>query len=171
MLKAQQLVAGIVQSTSTDSNVNSTNSDQPANLPLMDIKQATANHLGIRVCGLDKNDSRQDQMEVVIPKGTQYPTDQEFTKVKFTAEHNQVQFQISIIEGESPFAEYCEEISQMSVEGIPAAPQGQQSFTIVFRLEPDGSLLVDAFSNAEGGQRAQRLEITAESLRMTAEER
>ena len=63
-------------------------------------------------------------------------------------------------------AKYCHEISRTTITGIPPAPRGQQSFTAIFKIDPDGVLNIEAFSNAVGGQSRKKLEIKHEGLKM-----
>ena len=130
------------------------------------IQQVTARNIGVRTCGVQE-DPTEELMDVVIPKGTAYPCKKFVTKQ--TSITNQNSLNIRIIEGDFDHAIYCDEISSTKIGGIPAAPAGEQSFTTVFKIDSNGVLSIEAFSNSEIGQPIQ-LEIKSEGVRSSKAE-
>ena len=64
----------------------------------------------------------EDQHSKIILRGTQYPCEE--TKVFKTDVDNQTEFQITILEGNNDFADYCYKLSETTISGIEPAPRG-----------------------------------------------
>ena len=94
---------------------------------------------GIRTSGLEPEDREQDQMLIIIPKGTVYPTTEPLSsRVLYNLEDYQENFDVRIIQGDSEFATYCDEIGKWSLEPIPRKLKGQVGFICKLSIDDDG---------------------------------
>jgi len=83
-------------------------------------------------------------------------------------------FQIRVLQGENETdnAEYCHELANMQISGIPPGPAGSEKFTCTFKIDSNGILHVSAasISDSANGATVAELTVSEESMRMTTEE-
>ena len=162
MIEASNYVGGGHQAQASDEEVKS-----PAN-PLDNAPntfiQVCPFSYGIRTRrqGHERID---DLFDVFIPKGSQYPC--EVSRVKSALDANQDNFLIEVLQGDNEFAEYCHKLSDTTILDVPTVEGQVPTCTIKFKLNADGIMEVEAWSNAPGGVKAAPLEISKESMRLT----
>ena len=96
--------------------------DQEQNNILPQLQDIVPMSMGIRVCGMNPRDRREDLISVVIPRGTPIPHTGRI--VKKTARKDQTEFPVIVLQGENEFADYCKAVQQLTIEGIPQGEAG-----------------------------------------------
>jgi molecular chaperone DnaK len=97
--------------------------------------------------------------DVVIPRNTTIPTRK--SKVYSTAEDNQNQVEIHVLQGERPMAHDNRTLGRFHLVGIPSAPRGIPQVEVTFDIDANGILHVSAKDLGTGKE--QKIQITASS--------
>ncbi|MFO7916797.1 MAG: molecular chaperone DnaK [Anaerolineae bacterium] len=95
----------------------------------------------------------------LIPRNTTIPTKK--SQVFSTAEDNQTQVQINVVQGEREMAADNKQLGTFILDGIPPAPRGVPQIEVTFDIDADGILHVSAEDKATG--REQEITIEASS--------
>ena len=104
-------------------------------------------------------------MTPLITRNTTVPTAK--TEVFSTAQDNQIQVEIHILQGERPLARDNKSLGRFILEGIPPAPRGVPQVEVTFDIDANGILTVTAKDKASG--KTQTIKITG-STGLTKEE-
>jgi len=97
--------------------------------------------------------------DVVIPRNTTIPTRK--SKVYSTADDNQTQVEIHVLQGERPMAHDNRTLGRFHLIGIPPAPRGIPQVEVTFDIDANGILHVSAKDLGTGKE--QKIQITASS--------
>jgi molecular chaperone DnaK len=97
--------------------------------------------------------------DVVIPRNTTIPTRK--SKVYSTADDNQTQVEIHVLQGERPMAHDNRTLGRFHLIGIPPAPRGIPQVEVTFDIDANGILHVSAKDLGTGKE--QNIQITASS--------
>ncbi len=97
--------------------------------------------------------------DVVIPRNTTIPTRK--SKVYSTADDNQTQVEIHVLQGERPMAHDNRTLGRFHLVGIPPAPRGIPQVEVTFDIDANGILHVSAKDLGTGKE--QKIQITASS--------
>jgi molecular chaperone DnaK len=87
-------------------------------------------------------------MTVLIPRNTTIPTRK--SEVFSTAEDNQGQVEIHVLQGERPLASENKSLGRFILDGIPPAPRGAPQIEVTFDIDANGILHVSAKEQATG---------------------
>src|ERR1700704_2620899 len=98
-------------------------------------------------------------MTVLIPRNTPVPPRK--SEVFSTAEDNQGQVEIHVLQGERPLASENKSLGRFVLDGIPPAARGLPQIEVTFDLDANGILNVSARDKATSKQ--QNITITASS--------
>jgi molecular chaperone DnaK len=98
-------------------------------------------------------------VDVVIPRNTTIPTRK--SKIYSTAEDNQTQVEIHVLQGERPMARDNRTLGRFHLVGIPPAPRGIPQIEVTFDIDANGILHVSAKDLGTGKE--QKIKITASS--------
>jgi molecular chaperone DnaK len=98
-------------------------------------------------------------MDTVIPRNTTIPTRK--AKVYSTAEDNQTQVEIHVLQGERPMARDNRTLGRFHLMGIPPAMRGIPQVEVTFDIDANGILHVSAKDRATGQE--QKIQITSSS--------
>ncbi len=101
----------------------------------------------------------------LITRNTTIPTSK--SEVFSTAQDNQTQVEIHILQGERPMAKDNKSLGRFILEGIPPAPRGVPQVEVMFDIDANGILTVTAKDKATG--KTQSIKITG-STGLTKEE-
>ncbi len=97
--------------------------------------------------------------DVVIPRNTTIPTRK--SKVYSTADDNQNQVEIHVLQGERTMAPDNRTLGRFHLMGIPAAPRGVPQIEVTFDIDANGILHVSAKDRGTGQE--QKIQITSSS--------
>jgi molecular chaperone DnaK len=97
--------------------------------------------------------------DAVIPRNTTIPTRK--SKVYSTADDNQTQVEIHVLQGERPMAHDNRTLGRFHLIGIPPAPRGIPQIEVTFDIDANGILHVTAKDLGTGKE--QKIQITASS--------
>ena len=97
--------------------------------------------------------------DVVIPRNTTIPTRK--SKVYSTADDNQNQVEIHVLQGERPMAPDNRRLGRFHLMGIPPAPRGIPQIEVTFDIDANGILHVSAKDRGTGQE--QKIQITSSS--------
>jgi len=97
--------------------------------------------------------------DVVIPRNTTIPTRK--SKVYSTADDNQNQVEIHVLQGERPMAPDNRTLGRFHLMGIPPAPRGIPQVEVTFDIDANGILHVAAKDRGTGTE--QKIQITSSS--------
>jgi molecular chaperone DnaK len=97
--------------------------------------------------------------DIVIPRNTTIPTRK--SKVYSTADDNQTQVEIHVLQGERPMAHDNRTLGRFHLVGIPPAPRGIPQVEVTFDIDANGILHVSARDLGTGKE--QKIQITASS--------
>jgi len=97
--------------------------------------------------------------DVVIQRNTTIPTRK--SKIYSTADDNQTQVEIHVLQGERPMARDNRTLGRFHLVGIPPAPRGIPQVEVTFDIDANGILHVSAKDLGTGKE--QRIQITASS--------
>lgn len=108
----------------------------------------------------------------IIEKNTHIPTKKE--QVFSTAADNQTSVEIHITQGERPMAADNKSLGRFILDGIPPAPRGMPQVQVVFDVDSNGVLSVQAKDKTSGKEQSIRIEANsgltpADIERMTAD--
>jgi molecular chaperone DnaK len=98
-------------------------------------------------------------MTVLIPRNTTIPTRK--SEIFSTAEDNQNQVEIHVLQGERPLASENKSLGRFTLDGIAPAPRGVPQIEVAFDIDANGILNVSATDKATGKE--QRVVITPTS--------
>lgn len=87
-------------------------------------------------------------MTPLIERNTTVPTSK--SEVFSTAQDNQTQVQIHVLQGERPMASANKSLGTFTLDGIPPAPRGVPQIEVTFDLDANGLLTVTAKDKATG---------------------
>lgn len=87
-------------------------------------------------------------MTPLITRNTTVPTSK--SEVFSTAQDNQTQVQIHILQGERPMARDNKSLGTFNLDGVPPAPRGVPQIEVTFDLDANGLLTVTAKDKATG---------------------
>jgi len=97
--------------------------------------------------------------DVVIPRNTTIPTRK--SKVYSTADDNQNQVEIHVLQGERTMAGDNRTLGRFHLMGIPPAPRGVPQIEVTFDIDANGILHVSAKDRGTGQE--QKIQITSSS--------
>ncbi len=97
--------------------------------------------------------------DVVIPRNTTIPTRK--SKVYSTADDNQNQVEIHVLQGERTMAQDNRTLGRFHLVGIPPAPRGVPQVEVTFDIDANGILHVSAKDRGTGQE--QKIQITSSS--------
>ncbi len=97
--------------------------------------------------------------DIVIPRNTTIPARK--SKVYSTADDNQTQVEIHVLQGERPMAHDNRTLGRFHLVGIPSAPRGVPQVEVTFDIDANGILHVSAKDLGTGKE--QKIQITASS--------
>ncbi|MEE4271398.1 MAG: molecular chaperone DnaK [Thermoanaerobaculales bacterium] len=97
--------------------------------------------------------------DVVIPRNTTIPTRK--SKVYSTADDNQNQVEIHVLQGERSMAPDNRTLGRFHLMGIPPAPRGIPQIEVTFDIDANGILHVSAKDRGTGTE--QKIQITSSS--------
>jgi len=97
--------------------------------------------------------------DVVIQRNTTIPTRK--SKVYSTADDNQTQVEIHVLQGERPMARDNRTLGRFHLIGIPPAPRGIPQVEVTFDIDANGIMHVSAKDLGTGKE--QKIQITASS--------
>ncbi len=97
--------------------------------------------------------------DVVIERNTTIPVNK--SKVYSTADDNQNQVEIHVLQGERPMAADNRPLGRFHLVGIPPAPRGVPQIEVTFDIDANGILHVAAKDRGTGQE--QKIEITSSS--------
>jgi molecular chaperone DnaK len=97
--------------------------------------------------------------DVVIPRNTTIPTRK--SKVYSTADDNQNQVEIHVLQGERTMAPDNRTLGRFHLMGIPPAPRGIPQIEVTFDIDANGILHVSAKDRGTGTE--QKIQITSSS--------
>jgi molecular chaperone DnaK len=97
--------------------------------------------------------------DVVIPRNTTIPTRK--SKVYSTADDNQNQVEIHVLQGERTMAGDNRTLGRFHLVGIPPAPRGVPQIEVTFDIDANGILHVSAKDRGTGSE--QKIQITSSS--------
>jgi molecular chaperone DnaK len=98
-------------------------------------------------------------MTVLIPRNTTIPTKK--TEIFSTADDNQTQVEIHVLQGERPMARDNRTIGKFQLTGIPPAPRGVPQIEVTFDIDANGILHVSAKDKATGKEQKVRIEASS----------
>jgi molecular chaperone DnaK len=98
-------------------------------------------------------------MTVLIPRNTTIPTRK--TETFSTAEDNQTQVEIHVLQGERELALYNKTIGKFQLTGIPPAPRGMPQVEVTFDIDANGILHVTAKDKTTGKEQKIRIEASS----------
>jgi molecular chaperone DnaK len=98
-------------------------------------------------------------MTVLIPRNTTIPTKK--TETFSTADDNQTQVEIHVLQGERPLARDNRTIGKFQLTGIPPAPRGMPQIEVTFDIDANGILHVSAKDKATGKEQKIRIEASS----------
>lgn len=81
-------------------------------------------------------------MTVLIPRNTTIPTER--AEIFTTSLDNQSYVPVHILQGERPMAVDCRSLGRFELTGIPPAPRGVPKIQVVFRIDENGLVTVEA---------------------------
>jgi molecular chaperone DnaK len=87
-------------------------------------------------------------MTVLIPRNTTIPTRK--SEIFSTAEDNQGQVEIHVLQGERPLASENKSLGRFTLDGIPPAPRGTPQIEVTFDIDANGILHVSAKEQSTG---------------------
>ena len=87
-------------------------------------------------------------MTVLIPRNTTIPTRK--SEIFSTAEDNQGQVEIHVLQGERPLASENKSLGRFILDGIPPAPRGTPQIDVTFDIDANGILHVSAKEQSSG---------------------
>ena len=85
---------------------------------------------------------------VLIPRNTTIPTRK--SEIFSTAEDNQGQVEIHVLQGERPLASENKSLGRFILDGIPPAPRGTPQIEVTFDIDANGILHVSAKEQSTG---------------------
>jgi molecular chaperone DnaK len=97
--------------------------------------------------------------DVVIQRNTTIPTRK--SKIYSTADDNQTQVEIHVLQGERPMARDNRTLGRFHLIGIPPAPRGIPQIEVTFDIDANGIMHVSAKDLGTGKE--QKIQITASS--------
>ena len=98
-------------------------------------------------------------MTALIPRNTTIPTKK--TETFSTADDNQTQVEIHVLQGERELATYNKTIGKFQLTGIPPAPRGMPQVEVTFDIDANGILHVTAKDKASGKEQKIRIEASS----------
>ncbi|RKZ27724.1 molecular chaperone DnaK [bacterium] len=98
-------------------------------------------------------------MTTLIPRNTTIPTRK--TETFTTAEDNQPQVEIHILQGERQMAADNKSLGKFYLDGIPPAPRGVPQIEVTFDIDANGILHVTAKDKATGKEQSIRIEASS----------
>ena len=97
---------------------------------------------------------------VMIPKNTPIPISK--TEIFTTAEDNQTQVEIHVVQGERPMAQDNKTLARFILDGIPPAPRGVPQIEVTFEIDVNGILTVKAKDKATGKEQKVKIEASTQ---------
>src|SRR5207344_2043232 len=96
---------------------------------------------------------------VLIARNTTIPTRK--SEIFSTADDNQTQVEIHVLQGERELATYNKTIGKFQLTGIPPAPRGMPQVEVTFDIDANGILHVTAKDKATGKEQKIRIEASS----------
>jgi molecular chaperone DnaK len=98
-------------------------------------------------------------MTALISRNTTIPTKK--AEIFSTAEDNQTQVEIHVLQGERKMAMDNKTIGKFQLTGIPPAPRGMPQIEVTFDIDANGILHVSALDKASGKEQKIRIEASS----------
>jgi molecular chaperone DnaK len=98
-------------------------------------------------------------MTVLIARNTTVPTRK--SEIFSTAEDNQSQVEIHVLQGERPLARENKSLGRFILDGIPPAPRGLPQIEVTFDIDANGILNVSARDVASGKEQKMVIQPTS----------
>lgn len=96
----------------------------------------------------------------IIEANTTIPTSR--SKTFSTAEDNQTQVEINVLQGERAMADDNQQLGRFILDGIPPAPRGTPKIDVTFDIDADGILQVSAEDQETGKEQSIKIEATSD---------
>ena len=109
----------------------------------------TPNGLGIETVG--------GFADLLIPANASLPVER--TRRFSTARDNQTRVRLRVLEGTSRAAAQNHALGELVIDDLPAAPRGETTMAVTFRLNTDGMLEVRAVNSATGAEHRTQLNV------------
>src|SRR3712207_9381141 len=95
------------------------------------------------------------------PRSTLFPYTTLFRSTFSTADDNQTQVEIHVLQGERDLAVYNKTIGKFQLTGIPPAPRGMPQVEVTFDIDANGILHVTARDKATSKEQKIRIEASS----------
>jgi len=95
-------------------------------------------------------------MTILVPRNTTVPASKKETFS--TAENNQSAVTVHVLQGERSVASGNRSLAKFNLEGLPPAPRGIPQIEVMFDIDADGILNVEAIDKATGKKQVVKIE-------------
>ncbi len=119
--------------------------DEPAAVGSIRIGDITSKHLGIEIGG--ESDNLFSRLEIILPKGTPYPTHEAFRAELYTTHATQTVYRLPVYEVETEDAERkdWEHVGEVVNDRLPPGTPANTPVVVEMRIDGDGILTVASY--------------------------